>query len=61
MKPNPIIFEYLKNYPNTANLTLAKKIYKEHPEKFNDVEQVRDRVRYYRGNKGIKDKKSAKP
>lgn len=61
MKNKALILEYCKQFPNTANLTLSKKIYKEHPEKFNDVEQVRDRVRYYRGNKGVKDKKYAKP
>jgi hypothetical protein len=61
MKNKALIFEYCKQFPNTPSLTLSKKIYKEHPEKFNSIESVRDRVRYYRGNKGIKDKKCAKP
>lgn len=59
-KPNPIIFEYLKTYPNTANLTLAKKIYSEHPDKFKSIEDIRTSIRYYRGSRGDNERKKAK-
>jgi len=61
MKPNPIIFEYLKTYPNTATLTIAKKIYSDHPDKFKDIETIRTKIRYCRGSKGGQERKSAKP
>ena len=59
-KPNKLIIDYLKQYPNTATLTLAKKIYKEHPTNFNNVEHIRTLMRYYRGTKGEKDRIDAK-
>jgi predicted phosphodiesterase len=59
-KPNKLIFDYLKQFPNTANLTLAKKIYQDHPANFKDVEHIRTFIRYYRGTKGKKDRIDAK-
>ena len=59
-KPNKLIIDYLKQYPNTATLTLSKKIYKDHPANFTNVEHVRNLVRYYRGTKGKKDRIDAK-
>jgi predicted phosphodiesterase len=58
-KPNKLIFDYLKQFPNTATLTLSKKIYKDHPANFTNVEHIRNLIRYYRGTKGKKDKKTA--
>lgn len=53
-----IIRNYLKKFPNTPSLTLAKKIYSENREHFHDVENARDSVRYCRGLRGKKNKKS---
>ncbi len=39
-------------------MTLAKYIYNEHPDKFKDIEQVRSRVRYYRGASGEKNSRT---
>lgn len=47
-----IILDYLDRYPDTATLTLAKKIYRENKEAFSGVEAVRSRIRYYRGQNG---------
>jgi predicted phosphodiesterase len=52
MKPNNIIYEYLKDYPNTPNNTLAKKIYSDNPAQFKSVESIRRLIRYYRGSDG---------
>lgn len=40
--------EYLEKYPLMLTNTLAKLIYEENPEVFNDKEQARGRLRYYR-------------
>jgi len=50
----------LKRFPKTPILTLAKKIYSENPLEFTDVEHARDRLRYYSGNKGKKNRQGAK-
>lgn len=56
-----IVKEYLDKWGNEiGSLTLAKKIYAENPLCFNDVEDVRDKIRYYRGNKGDKERKKLK-
>lgn len=53
-----IIYDALDKYPDHGNLTLAKLIYSQHPEFFNDVEHVRNIIRVYRGvhgKKGLED------
>jgi hypothetical protein len=58
-----VIFDCLDRFPDSGSLTLAKKIYKEHPELFTSVENVRNIIRFYRGSHGkkslstLKDKK----
>ena len=47
-----ILFDYLEQYPDTKNQTLARVIYKYHPEFFNNVEHARNMIRLYRGKKG---------
>ena len=47
----------LKKFPKTPILTLAKKIYAEHPLLFNSIEHVRDALRYHTGKKGNTDRK----
>ena len=54
MNNNDIIKSYLDQYPNLANMTLAKKIYNENKIKFTTLEYVRERIRYYRGACGLK-------
>jgi hypothetical protein len=53
MKPETkYILENIKKFPDTPSLTLAKKIYKEHPRDFESVESVRSSIRAYRGQRG---------
>lgn len=47
-----IVEEALKIFPNTPQLTLAKKIYKENSKVFKDVEDVRYKIRYRTGKAG---------
>jgi len=42
----------LKRFPNIGNLTLAKKIYKDNPTCFKDVEHVRSLIRNLKGANG---------
>ena len=49
-----IVLDYLKKFPNTPNLTLAKKIYKENTKSFTSVDSVRSLIRLYTGNSGKK-------
>lgn len=52
-----VVKDYLSRFPNTPSLTLAKLIYQENANIFKTIESVRSTVRYYRGQKGIKDRK----
>jgi predicted phosphodiesterase len=52
------IIPYLKEYPNTPTLTLARMIYKEHPDDFSSIEHVRDFLRYYRHAVGKRSRKN---
>jgi len=49
---NEIVKEYLRKYRQSPSLSIAKLLFKEHPELFKNVEQARTMVRYYRGAKG---------
>lgn len=55
-----IVKTYLKKYPTTPSLTLAKKIYKENKKQFNTLESVRTSVRTYRGKAGEKKRRVTK-
>jgi len=67
-QPNPttmsikadIIKKELTRFPKTPILTLSKKIYKENPKVFMDVESVRTLMRYYTGKQGVKNRPKAK-
>ena len=48
--------EYLLKFPNTANLTLAKKIYAENKILYKDVEEVRSHIRALKGVHGVRNK-----
>lgn len=48
--------EYLLKFPNTANLTLAKKIYAENKIVYKDLEQVRSHIRSLKGVSGLTNK-----
>jgi predicted phosphodiesterase len=56
---NTIIREYLKKFPNTPNAALSRKIFKENPTSFIDVETIRTQIRYITGNTGTKNRKVA--
>ena len=49
-----IVKEYLEHpeWGNLPSLTLARLIYKDNVEVFKDVEDVRNKIRYYRGQSG---------
>jgi predicted phosphodiesterase len=47
-----VVKEYLEKFPKIQSLTLAKKIYSENKELYNNVEAVRTQIRMYRGKTG---------
>lgn len=53
-----IVKEYLDKFPICALASLARKIYKDNPLVFNNVEQIRSLLRYYTGSLGNKGRKS---
>ena len=55
-----IVKKYLIKFPNTPNLTLAKKIYKENLKSFTNVDNVRSIIRSYLGQSGDKHRKDMK-
>lgn len=46
------ILEYMDRYPEMMKMTLARLIYKEHPEMFPNLEAVRGSIRFYSGALG---------
>lgn len=50
--------KYISDFPDEMNAPLARAIYKNNKKMFENVEQVRYFVRYYRGAAGEKNKKS---
>jgi len=47
-----IVKEYCEKWKTLPTMTLAKKIYKEQSKLFKDLEDVRGKVRYFRGQSG---------
>lgn len=60
MQAHTIVDNAVVNYPDLPTLTLAKKLYKEHPKAFLSVEAIRGMIRYRRGNTGDTKRKIAK-
>lgn len=55
-----VIVEYLKKFPSTASMTLAKKIYNENKELFTSVDHARTMIRSYRGKVGDRNRGAIK-
>lgn len=53
-----VVTDVLSRFFGYPKLTLAKKIYKENPELFTNVEEARTAIRYYAGQSGGSDRKS---
>ena len=51
---NEIIRKYIKKFPNISNAALARKILKENPLEFDNIEKIRSLIRYVTGNLGSK-------
>lgn len=49
--------EYCKKFQTSATREIARALITDHPECFRDLEHARDAVRYYRGQKGDKQRK----
>lgn len=47
-----LVTDYMRAWPTLPSLTLAKKIYREHPEKFTSAEAIRTEIRMFRGKSG---------
>lgn len=52
MNKSDIIREELKQFPQIASATLAKKLYGKYPELWSSLESCRSAIRYVRGNSG---------
>ena len=57
-----VVVSYLEKFPDPKipTLTIAKRMAKDHPNLFKTAEHARELLRYYRGNKGSKQRKSIK-
>lgn len=53
-----LVKEYLINFPTSPSLTLAKRIFEDHPKDFSDIENVRMVIRWHRGCRGILSRKN---
>ena len=58
MLKSDLVREYLVRFPDHADLTMAKKIYKENPLVFTSMESTRSLIRNVKGKTGweLKDK-----
>lgn len=54
-----IVKQYIDQFPNLPNRTLASLMFTREEGLFSNIENARDRVRYYKGAHGSKDLKSA--
>lgn len=55
-KSGELVKRLLAEYPTAGSLTLARRLFKEHPQYFNSVEQARHLIRYHRGVEGTKNR-----
>ena len=55
-----IVLGLLDKFPNTPSRTLARICYRDYPELFNDEDDVRAKIRYYRGAIGVKNREQLK-
>lgn len=53
-----LIKDYLRRFPTLPKLTLAKKIFKEHPLQYNSIEHVRTSIRFHTGSLGPERRKA---
>jgi predicted phosphodiesterase len=51
-KKRDVVEQYIRKFPDTPNLTLAKKIMKDKPELFPSVETIRHQIRIVKGASG---------
>lgn len=56
-KPNELILETLRQYPDADNRTLARLLHEKYPHEFKSVDVARSRVRYYRGASGKRNRR----
>lgn len=59
-KSTEIADKAVLKYPDMPTMTLAKKLYKEHPSVFTSLDNVRFMIRYRRGNAGKAKRKTKK-
>ncbi len=55
-----VVLKYLKKFPNTSTLCLARIIYRDNVALFTNVESTRTLIRYYRGANGDAGRKQLK-
>lgn len=53
-----VVKDYMRRFPDLPNKALARKIFQDDPVLFRDVEQIRGRIRYYRGQCGSLNRKN---
>jgi predicted phosphodiesterase len=53
-----LAIEYLKKYPNKPILTIAKKLYADHPGMYTNIEHARRTLRQHAGSAGVKSRTS---
>lgn len=56
-----IIRDYCERHPTMPHFTLARMIDRDHPDRWNEVSTIYQAIRYHRGKKVIRGKKSKAP
>lgn len=59
-KKSDVVKDYLRRYPDTNKLTLARMIFADHPELYPNVETIRSNIRLFTGASGAKNRKNVK-
>jgi len=53
-----LVKEALSRFPDHASLTIAKALYKKHPQVWPSIDTLRSSIKYFRGANGIQNKKT---
>ena len=53
-----VILDAMEEFPNIPKRRLARIIYARNPDGYLSIEHVRSAIRYYTGNRGVRDKNS---
>ena len=59
--PALLVLDYLRKYKSASSYKLAEMLLRDYPTEFKSLDQVRQRIRYYRGSQGDEKRRKLNP